>query len=207
MDISLGAWCLREIDGIPCETRIGCVRWVFLANCQHATYWCYLPLVAILCLPTAIPKLPFEPNMNPFSSESHIWISPLINHEFLLGNLRDIVLTFFFSNLGFWGVCSVPQEKAKEFKASNGFGADSDLKSQGPVLGLPWLVGSHMVGCCHFPGCKDGILEANEAKWKPSRIAQVSCRQFWSLLDARKVMRGEQSSITLCMEASYKGGA
>jgi len=58
----------------------------------------------------------------------------------------------------------VPQEKAKEFKASNWFGADSDLKSQGPVLGLPWLVGSHMVGCCHFPGCKDGILEANEAK-------------------------------------------
>ena len=90
------AWCLREIDGIPCENQIGYVRWVFLANCQHATYWCYLPLVAILCLPTAIPKWPVEPNMNPFSSEPQKWISPLINHEFLLGNLRDIVLTVFF---------------------------------------------------------------------------------------------------------------
>ena len=30
----------------------------------------------------------------------------------------------------------MPQEKAKEFKAWNGFGADSDLKSQGSLIGF-----------------------------------------------------------------------
>jgi len=38
----------------------------------------------------------------------------------------------------------VPQEKAKEFKASNGFGADSDLESQGSLIGF------ETPSCCNF---------------------------------------------------------
>ena len=149
MDISLGSCCLREIDGIPCEL-LPCV---FLANCHMQHILMLLSSSFIRPFAYSATEITF------WNPEPQKWISPLINHEFLLGNLRDIVLTFFFE---FRLLRSL-------FSASGEGYAVQGLervwrrfwrKPQGPVLGLPWLVGSHMVGCCHFPGCKDGILQA-----------------------------------------------
>ena len=45
----------------------------------------------------------------------------------------------------------MPQEKAKEFKASNGFGADSDLKSQSSLIGF------ETPSCCNLNRKNEGF--------------------------------------------------